>query len=102
MNVLHEGFVRTVFKGEYEPAGFALSLARKDIGLATELAKEFDVPMPVANLAEQMAIQAMNRGWADQDSTVIVRLQEEMAGVEIRADIDVSKAAKFITTHPDE
>jgi hypothetical protein len=49
-----------------------------------------------------MAIQAMNRGWADQDSTVIVRLQEEMAGVEIRADIDVSKAAKFITTHPDE
>jgi hypothetical protein len=58
--------------------------------------------MPVANLAEQMAIQAMNRGWGDQDSTVIVRLQEEMAGVEIRADIDVAKAAKFITTHPDE
>jgi len=25
-----------------------------------------------------------------------------MAGVEIRADIDVAKAAKFITTHPDE
>ena len=62
MNVLHEGFVRTVFKGEYEPAGFALNLARKDIGLATELAKEFDVPMPIANLSEQLAIQAMNRG----------------------------------------
>ena len=27
------------FKDEYEPASFALSLARKDIGLATELAK---------------------------------------------------------------
>ena len=102
MNVLHEGFVRTVFKGEYEPAGFALSLARKDIGLATELAKEFDVPMPIANLSEQLAIQAMNRGWANHDSTVVVRLQEEMADVEIRADIDVTKAAKFITTHPDE
>jgi hypothetical protein len=44
----------------------------------------------------------MNRGWANHDSTVVVRLQEEMADVEIRADIDVTKAAKFITTHPDE
>ena len=102
MNALHEGFARTVFKGEYEPTSFALSLARKDIGLATELAKEYDVPMPVANLAEQLAIQAMNRGWGDMDSTVIVRLQEEMADVEIRADIDVAKAGRFITTHPDE
>jgi hypothetical protein len=65
------------------------------------LAKEFNVPMPVANLAEQLAIQAMNRGWGDQDSTVIVKLQEEMADVELRADIDVTQSAKFITTHPD-
>ena len=91
-----------MFKGEYEPAGFALNLARKDIGLATELAKEFDVPMPIANLSEQLAIQAMNRGWGEHDSTSVVKLQEEMAGVEIRADIDVAKAAKFITTLPDE
>ena len=101
MNVLHEGFVRSVFKGEYEPAGCALNLARKDIGLATELAKEYDVPMPIANLAEQLAIQAMNRGWGHQDSTVIVKLQEEIADVELRANIDVTQSAKFITTHPD-
>jgi len=58
--------------------------------------------MPVANLAEQLAIQAMNRGWGDMDSSVIVRLQEEMADVEIRADVDVAKAGRFISTHPDE
>ncbi len=58
--------------------------------------------MPIDNLSEQLAIQAMNRDWANHDSTVVVRLQEEMADVEIRADIDVTKAAKFITTHPDE
>jgi hypothetical protein len=28
-------------------------------------------------------------------------LQEEMADVELRADIDVTQSAKFITTHPD-
>ena len=102
MSVLHEGIARTVFRGEFEPPSFALSLARKDIGLATELGKEFNVPMPVANFAEQIAIQGMNRGWGDRDSNVTFLLQEEQAGVEVRAPhVDPDKAGRFITTHPD-
>lgn len=58
----HEGLPRTVFKGQFEPASFALVLSRKDTVLATELGRECDVPMPVANLAEQIVIEAMNRG----------------------------------------
>jgi len=102
MNVLHEGIARTVFRGEFEPASFALSLARKDVGLATDLGREFNVPMPVANLAEQIAIEAMNRGWGDRDSSVTFLLQEEQAGVKVRApQVDPAQAARFITTHPD-
>ena len=102
MNVLHEGIARTVFRGEFEPASFAMSLARKDVGLATELGREFNVPMPVANLAEQIAIEAMNRGWGDKDSSVTFLLQEEQASVEVRApQVDPARAARFITTHPD-
>ena len=102
MSVLHEGIARTVFRGEFEPPSFALSLSRKDIGLATELGKEFNVPMPVANLAEQIAIQGINRGWGDRDSSVTFLLQEEQAGVEVRAPhVDPNKAARFISTHPD-
>lgn len=102
MNVLHEGVVRTLFRGEYDPPSFALELARKDIGLATDLGREFDVPMPVANLAEQIAIEAMNRGWGGLDSSVTIRLQEEQSGVEVRAPhVDPARAARFITTHPD-
>ena len=102
MSVLHEGVAGTVFRGEFEPANFALSLARKDIGLATDLGREFDVPMPVANLAEQIAIEAMNRGWGEMDSSVTFRLQEERSGVEVRASgVDAAKAARFITTHPE-
>ena len=78
------GLARTVFRGEFEPASFSLALSRKDVGLATELGREFNVPMPVANLAEQIAIQAMNRGWGDKDSSISFLLQEEMAGVEVR------------------
>ncbi len=102
MSVLHEGVAGTVFRGEFEPANFALSLARKDIGLATDLGREFDVPMPVANLAEQIAIEAMNRGWGEMDSSVTFKLQEERSGVEVRASgVDAAKAARFITTHPE-
>ena len=102
MSGLHEGIARTVFRGEFDPPSFALALSRKDIGLATELGKEFNVPMPVANLVEQIAIQGMNRGWANRDSSVTFLLQEEQAGVEVRAPhVDPAKAARFITTHPD-
>ena len=102
MNVLHEGVVRTLFRGEYDPPSFALELARKDIGLATDLGREFNVPMPVANLAEQIAIEAMNRGWGGMDSSVTIRLQEENSDVEVRAPhVDPAKSARFITTHPD-
>ena len=103
MRVLHEGLVRTMFQGVFEPASFALNLAYKDITLATELAKEYDVPMPITTLAEQITLQAMNRGWADRDSSVTVLLQEEQAGVEVRAPhLDPTQTGKFITTHPDE
>jgi 3-hydroxyisobutyrate dehydrogenase-like beta-hydroxyacid dehydrogenase len=102
MVYLHEGLPKTVFRGAYDPPMFALSLARKDIGLATELAREFDVPMPMTNLAEQIAIEAMNRGWGGLDNNVMFRLQEEAAGVVVRAPgIDPARAARFITTHPD-
>ena len=102
MSSLHEGIPRTVFRGAFEPPSFLLSLARKDISLATELGREFDVPMPVANLAEQIAIESLNRGWGDLDSSVTFRLQEEAAGVDVRApQVDAERAARFISTHPD-
>ena len=75
----------TVFQGEFDPPGFTLDLARKDIGLATDLARQNGVPMPVANLVEQIMMQAMNRGWAEKDRTIAVRLQEESSGVDLRS-----------------
>lgn len=102
MHVLHEGLPRAMFRGQFDPPSFSLALARKDIGLAMELGREYEVPMPLASLVEQIAIEAMGRGWADLDHTVTVRLQEEAGGVEVRAPtVDLARAAAFITTHPD-
>jgi 3-hydroxyisobutyrate dehydrogenase len=74
-----------VFKGDFDTVRFALKLARKDVGLATALAREFDVPMPMAALAEQAMVEALNRGWGDKDSLSPWMLQEEAAGVRVRA-----------------
>ena len=75
----------TVFLGTFEPPSFRQALARKDIGLAAELGRELEVPLPVVNLVEQLAIQCSNRGWGDLDTHVIYRLQEEAADVEVRS-----------------
>jgi 3-hydroxyisobutyrate dehydrogenase-like beta-hydroxyacid dehydrogenase len=102
MHYLHEGMPKTVLRGTYGPPMFSLALARKDIQLATELGREYSVPMPMTNLAEQIAIEAMNRGWGGLDNNVVFRLQEEAAGVEVRAPhVDPARAARFITTHPE-
>ena len=78
------------FSGDFEPdwdkGFFATKLMRKDVGLATQLAREYSVPMALACLTEQELIEAINRGWGDNPTTSVRRLQEERAGVEVRGD----------------
>jgi 3-hydroxyisobutyrate dehydrogenase len=83
--LLSQMLPNVVFKGEFDTVRFACKLARKDIGLATELAREYDVPMPMAALGEQIMMEALARGWGDRDSTSPWLLQEEAAGVQVRA-----------------
>ena len=78
-------FSETVFKGNYEaPASFGIGLSRKDVGLATELGRQHNVPMPIAVLVEQIMVQAIGRGWSEQSTASLFRLQEEAAGIEVR------------------
>jgi 3-hydroxyisobutyrate dehydrogenase len=83
--LLSQMLPNVVFKGDFDTVRFALALARKDIGLATELAREYDVPMPMSAVAEQIMMEAMARGWGGRDSTSPWLLQEEAAGVQVRA-----------------
>lgn len=73
-----------VFKGDFDTARFALRWARKDVGLATALGREFEVPLKLANVVEQEFVEAMARGWGERDSSAPFALQEERAGVTVR------------------
>ncbi len=73
-----------VFKGDFDTVRFALELARKDIGLATALGREVNVPLKLANIVEQEHVEALARGWGKRDSSVPFLMQEERAGVKVR------------------
>ena len=72
----------------FDPPTFALRLAHKDVSLAAELARELEVPMPMADLALEELITALERGWGDRDSRVAMLLEEERAGVDIAVDAE--------------
>ena len=67
----------------YDPPDFALRLARKDVDLACQVGRQYDVPMKLANLALAEMTEAINRGWGDRDSRVAMVLQEERAGARV-------------------
>jgi 3-hydroxyisobutyrate dehydrogenase len=75
---------KMVLRGNFDRVSFALKLARKDLGLATEVARENNVPMPLANLVEQDLLEAIVHGLGDKDSSASFTVQEERAGVKVR------------------
>ena len=73
----------TWLRGNFETR-FSLELARKDLGLALELAHATETPMRLAAICEQEMVEAVARGWADRDASIFLTLQEERAKVQVR------------------
>jgi len=67
--------------GAFDPPGFALRLAHKDLSLALALARAVGVPMQLATCAFAQFEEAMQRGWGERDSRTPMLLQNERAGV---------------------
>ncbi len=73
----------TYLRGDFDPR-FSLALAKKDLGLALDLARATETPMRFAALCEQELIEAIGRGWADRDASIALTLQEERARIKVR------------------
>jgi 3-hydroxyisobutyrate dehydrogenase-like beta-hydroxyacid dehydrogenase len=74
-----------IFRGNFDPAKFALSLAAKDLRIAAEYAGEIGVEMNLVPYASRVLADAMRQGLADRDWSSYITLIEESAGVEVRA-----------------
>jgi 3-hydroxyisobutyrate dehydrogenase len=74
---------RAILRDRLAPT-FSVSLASKDIGLATGLAKELGVPVPMGERAEELIQGYLSGGFADEDILATVRSIEERAGQVVR------------------
>lgn len=81
-----DGLVDEFLPAKYDPPHAALRIIHKDMMLATDLARELDVPMRFANLALADILEAMNRGWAERDCRSVMLLPQERVGVSISVD----------------
>jgi 2-hydroxymethylglutarate dehydrogenase len=72
-----------VLQGDFTPS-YRLSLGCKDIGLATEMGKEYRVPLPVASAVEQKLIEAMAAGLGDKHVDAVILRLEELANAMVR------------------
>ena len=78
-----ESGTRAILRDKLAPT-FTIDLARKDIGLATQLAKEFDVPLTMGNAAEGLIDNYQKTGYAKEDVLATVKELEKLAGVTVR------------------
>ncbi len=70
----------------YAPPNATLSIYHKDMMLATELARDLNVPMRFANLALGEYTEAMARNLADKDGRIAMTLALERVGVTVAED----------------
>ncbi len=81
---LSNQFPMRAFNGSFKP-GFMTDLLHKDLGLALDLAAENETPMTMTAIARQMFEMTRAAGYGKDDYTALLKVLEQMAGVEVRA-----------------
>ena len=81
---LSNQFPLRAFNGSFQP-GFMTDLLHKDLGLALDLAAENTAAVPMTALSRQMYEMARAAGYGREDYTSILKVLEQIAGVEVRS-----------------
>ena len=80
--LLQNWLPKTLFSGDIS-GGFALDLLMKDLGAAVQSARELGVPVFGAALAQQLYTLAHAEHGGSMDYSVVARLYEQAAGIEL-------------------
>lgn len=72
-----------ILKGNFQP-GFAIDLHTKDVKLAVDMAKNMNLPLYATNLVCELFKTAQVKGYGKLDNCAIIKLYEELGGVEVR------------------
>ncbi|MGA8595744.1 MAG: NAD(P)-dependent oxidoreductase [Bryobacteraceae bacterium] len=78
---VYKNYGSTIVDEKFEPAGFALKLALKDIRLVLEAAEDRSIPMPLASLIRDHLLSALAHGEAEIDASALARVAARNAGL---------------------
>jgi 3-hydroxyisobutyrate dehydrogenase-like beta-hydroxyacid dehydrogenase len=79
---IFERYATLIAGGQYEPAGFALRLGLKDIGLVLQTAGNTQVPMPAASMLRDHFLEGVARGMGEKDWAALGALAAQRAGLD--------------------
>ena len=96
---IHETESTTILSGSYD-IGFSLDLSCKDLGFATQLGREFDVPLEIATLVEQINMRARDEYGGSAGSPMVAQLLETACGTELRAPGFPENLEEYLATMP--
>lgn len=74
-----------VLARNFEPR-FTIDLAKKDLGLAVEMAKNMAVPVPATNLIHQLYSVSSSLVEGQKDFASIIKLFESWAGIQVEGE----------------
>lgn len=80
----YQGYAKLIAEQRYTPAGFALPLGYKDIGLALSAADATRVPLPLASLLHDSLLEALSAGEEDVDWSIMAQVAARRAHLDER------------------
>jgi 3-hydroxyisobutyrate dehydrogenase/2-hydroxy-3-oxopropionate reductase len=63
---------------------FSAKWMHKDVGFATQMARELGVPVPASSVTENMLRAAVAKGWGDDDFCSAIRVLEDWTGTIVK------------------
>jgi 3-hydroxyisobutyrate dehydrogenase-like beta-hydroxyacid dehydrogenase len=79
---VYKGYGAMIISQKYQPAGFEIPLALKDIRLALAAADAHSVPMPFASILRDNLLELIATGGADNDWGALAQLAARRAGLD--------------------
>jgi 3-hydroxyisobutyrate dehydrogenase-like beta-hydroxyacid dehydrogenase len=78
---IFENYAKLIAREGYEPAGFKMPLALKDVRLALAAAEALQVPLPLASLVRDQLLSGLAQGKGELDWSALALLAAERAGL---------------------
>jgi 3-hydroxyisobutyrate dehydrogenase-like beta-hydroxyacid dehydrogenase len=81
-SAMYQNKGRTIINGNFEP-NFYVKHILKDVNLILESAMDLKISLPVISVIRELYIQALSKGYENEDYSAIFKVIAELAGVKI-------------------